>query len=534
MRYLNWTAAVSILVCALGCGERDKRLEASVNVVDVETLGGDLAYVQSSGTLQRINVMSDDPQPLTSQLTVRSGPRMLAKRPYTQGQQAIDELLIVSDGRSDSYGEVIDPPALTVVSAAGDTRIYELNQSGQQMRLSDDGQYAVLFNDPTRTTTDTLLTNRNEIAIVDLSHAPSSSAPQDPIIRTIDAVGGAPQGLFFANLKVGGQVIPFVLFSFPKGVSLTQLSDPTDPGHKVELAKWVPTIGSGFAPVQDIRFDSDAGKIYLRNLRSPDVQVLSAAASVDAPGKVDVSQNTLTVGQSAPTDFEVYSPSDGGTRLVATVGKSVAVVAADSNTVTTVPLSYTAENIYTFEGTSPKDNTSRRRALLYGTAQSGVSFVDLEDLEQKTTKAVQSVDLGANLASVLALPTLHNALLIFLTGGGIEVLDLQTRRWSPIGSDVSITASIADATLNRSWVTAPGDRRVGYLDFGDPSQLSLSIGEVKVDDPVAKFFRLDAGTTKRVIVTHNHVGGSLTFFDAVAPSRQSAKKLEGFLLSGLL
>ena len=534
MRYTNCAAIVVALSCALACGNRDARLEASVSVVGVEVLGGDLAYVQSSGVLQRVNVMQADPKPWSAKMSLRSGPRQLAKRPNAPGAAVVDELLVLADGRHDSYGEILETPALTVVPDIGDARVYELHQPGQQMKLSADGKYAVLFNDPQQAGTDTLLTNRNEIAIVNLSLPANSTTSENPSLRTIDAVEGTPQALWFANLSLGNETTPFVLFSFPKGVSVTKLSDATDVGHKINMANWVPTIGSGLAPVQDVRVDEKANKIYLRNLGSPDVQVLSVVAKPNSPGKVDVSQNTLTVGQTAPSDFDVYATDAGETRLVATVGKSVAVVAADSNTVTAVPLSYSADRIYRFDGASPKDATVRQRALLFSTTQSGVTFVDLEELEQKTSKAVQSVDLGATLASVLELPTLHNALLLFMAGGGIEVLDLQTRRWSPIGSDVAIEASIADPTQNRSWVTAPGDKRVGYLDFGDSSQLSLSIDEVRLDDPVVKFFRLDSGSTKRVVVTHDRVGGSLTFFDAVTPKRSSAKKLEGFLLSGLL
>ena len=544
-----WTA----LVCLIGCGGRDKQLEAGVEVKGVATLGEDLVYVQSSGVMQRIDVMAGDPKPQTTKTPIRSAPRTLAKRrpqptasnAATDGgvsQPTDDELLIVSDGRTDNYGQVVDKPALTRVKVDNEQDVYDLSQPGQLMRLSGDGNYAVLFDDPSQSASDTLLTNRNEIAIVDLRNPPGEGNPN---IRTLNAVGGSPQALWFAPLTVGSELKDFVLFSFPKGVSLRDLTVPDDLGHKLELGNWVPAAGSGAAPVADVQVDTKAAKIYLRNSVSADVQVLTVGPVTDANGQVvsdqvDVSQNTLTVGTSAPSDFRVYSrpdieqPDTTVTRLVATVGKAVAIVDADSNTVTTVAIPYTADRILTFDGTAPKDANTKHRALLYGAGQSGVTFVDLEDLEQKTTKALQGVDLGAALASVLQIPKLENSLILFLAGGGIEVLDLQTRRWSPIGSAASITATIADPSLNRAWVAIPGDKRVGYLDFGDPTDATLRIGEIKLDDPVSQFFRLDSGTDQRVIVTHEHVGGSLTFFDANKPARSTAKKLEGFLLSDLL
>ena len=541
-----WTA----LVCALGCGHRDPRLVGGVEVKGVATLGDDVVYVQSSGVMQRINVMVDDPKPETTKTAIRSAPRALAKRfqsPNDTTTQADagaspstgDELLIVSDGYTDNYGQVVEKPALTDVTVDNEVRVYDLNQPGQLMQLADDGAYAVLFDDPSQTQSDTLLTNRNEIAIVDLKNQPAAT---NPTIRTLDAVGGNPQALWFAKLTIkdiSSDPIPFVLFSFPKGISLSRL-DITDAGHKNELDSWVPGTGSSAAPVADVQVDTAAAKIYLRNSISSDVQVLSVTASADGTDGWDMSQNTLTVGTGAPSDFRVYSQPDVTqpdvtvTRLVATVGQSVAVVAADSNTVTPVPLAYKADRIITFDGPAPKDATSKHRAVLYGVGETGVTFVDLEDLEQKTTKALQAVDLGAALASVLQIPSLKNSLILFFAGGGIEVLDLQTRRWAPIGSDATITATIADQTLPRAWVAIPGTSALDILDFSDST--TLGIGEIKLDDPMSQFFRLDLASKSSVIVTHDHIGGSLTIFDARGnpPARSNAKKLEGFLLSDLL
>ncbi len=546
MRHITWAAVVSGFVCAMGCGSRDPQLETQATVVDVQTLGSDIAYVQSTGQLQRVNVMSDLPKPETTKSNVRSGPWKLAKRPQPADASVAEELLVLSNGLADAHGQVLEKPALTAVTVANEQRVYDLSQQNQLLRLSPNGKYAVLFDDPSAASSNALLTNENEIAIVDLSKDPASGDPGNPVIRTLDAVGGAPQELWFANLDSIGD---FVLFSFPKGVSLRQLNVANDRGHKIDLASWVPNAGSGARPVADAKVDSDTTnkdvrKIYLRNTASPDVQVISVTKDKDS-GAIGVSQNTLTVGSSAPSDFHVYSlPADPtaaitagvNTRLLATVGKQVAVVDADSNTVTAVPLGYAATRILPFTGTSPKDSSIKQRALLYAPDQAGVTFVDLEDLEQKTTKALQPLDLGEALGTVLQLQSLPNSLVIFLKSGGVEVLDLQARRWSPFGSNVTLTTTIADSTLYRTWVAAPGDNRIGYVDFGDPQSgsIALSIGNINLDDPIDKFFRLDSSSSHKAVVTHKRSGGLLTVFDATKPERSTAIKLEGFLLSHLL
>jgi|GEM_PF-2154965 len=547
MRLFPRFGFLTVLLISSACSTRDSQLESKIDVVGVAPLGGDLAYVQSSAVVQRLNVMGADPKPVTTKTAIRSNPRIVAKRAYLSTATPVDELMVVSDGTRDAYEQVLEAPALTVLDAQGNTRAYELAQSGQQLAQSPDGTFAVLFEDPKTTGNNALLSNPNEIAIVDLSKDPSSAGAVNPTIRTLDPVGGIPQAVWFARLKIAAQDRPFLLFSFPKGVSLIDPLNPTDPGHKIDLSNWVAT-STGSTPVAEAVVDPDAAKIYLRNVDSPDVQVISVTASAVGSGAVDLSQNTLTVGaispSSSPSSFAVYSQTDG-TRLVATVGSKVAVVAADSNTVATVQLPYPANHIFTFDGTAPKDGTVRHRAVLYQvpgpgiSAATGITFVNLEDLEQTTTKALQAVDLGSTglgstLVSILQLSSMPNSLLLFLQQGGIEILDLQTRHWSLIGSTVGITATVGDTMLNRAWVSASGVSRLGYLDFGPPSQPALTIGDVLLDNPIKSFFRMDKGDIDRVVVWHDQVGGAVTLLDAKIPVRPTAKRLEGFLLSDLL
>jgi hypothetical protein len=212
------------------------------------------------------------------------------------------------------------------------------------------------------------------------------------------------------------------------------------------------------------------------------------------------------------------------------------VVAPDSDTVTRVPLPFSATEILPFDAAAPSDPTVRHRALLYAAGQKGVSFVNLEDLESSTTQALQGVDLGASIGSVRQLPFMTDRLPIFLSGGGIDILDLVARHWSPINSDGPITLMIADSTRSRMWVTSPGETRIGFLDFGnDATQPTLTVNKkTQLDNPVQQFFRLDGANSSRIIVTHDQVGGAVTLLDAKKPDRSTAKKLEGFLFSDLL
>ncbi len=536
--------ALALLNC-LACGSRDSRLLGKVDVKGVAPLGTDLAYVQSSGVVQRLTVMDPNPQPKTIKVPIRSNPRLVLKRPY-EPTSPVDELLVVSDGRSDQYGQVIESPALTVLPSQGSNRVYKLVDPGQQMQVSDDGQFAILFNDPNYVDSTSLLTNPGEVAITNLS------ATSDPVIVSLGTVGGPPFAVWFLKLNIGTQALrPFALFAFPQGISLIDLSNPTDPGHKVPLTSWLPSggmnINSGFGVVSDPGSAEIPAEIYLKNNDSSDIEVLSVTPGLPtgdsgADNPVDISERKLTISSSAaPTAFAIYLLTSGTkqlTRLLATVGDSVASVTTDSDVVTNVPLSIPANQILQFSAAAPDDPNISPRALLYEENQPGVTFVNLEDLENSTIQALQTVDFGAPISSVLQLPNMLNQLLIILSGGGIDILDLVTRHWSPINSSVPITLMVADSIQNRLWVSGAGDNRIGYVDLGpiDATQPTLTIDKsTQLDNPVQQIFRMDSpGMISRVIVTHDQVGGAVTLLDATTPERSTAMKLEGFLLSDLL
>jgi hypothetical protein len=340
-------------------------------------------------------------------------------------------------------------------------------------------------------------------------------------------------------MDIAGVSRQLALFSFAGGISLMDLSKLQNPEVKeikMELPGWVPGAGSKSAPVSDVVVDANAAKIYLRNATSSNVMVISfqpidtSAQGDGGPGNdFQPSFNYLGV-TGVPSAFAVYSEGSVQ-RLVAAVGTNVVVVNSDTNTTTPVALQYSATQIMLFMGTSPTDNNAAQRALLYGTGQPGVSFIDLKNLEQTKTRAVQSVAFGATVGAVMQVPAMSHGLLLFFSSGGLGVLDLQTRHWSPIDSAIGIQAAIADPSKDKPWIWAatPNDKRVGYLALD-----TLQTGGITLDNQVEHFFRLDAAGLQKVAVTHDQVGGAVTIFDAQTPVRQTAHKLEGFLLSGIL
>jgi hypothetical protein len=516
-----------------GCGHRDKSIENAAEVVGVAQLGTDLAYVQSDGLIQRLNVLVADPKPVTAKVQTTTAPRLVVKRPSHDVSQ--DEMLVVADGSTDQHGQVQQAPSLTSVNAQGATKVYPLAARGQQMRTSDDGHFAILFQDPSYVDDKALLTNPGEVAIVDLLAAPE--AGKNPTIRNLDTVGGPPNSVSFPALTLapGGEPRAFAFFTFPNGASLIDLAKPTEPGHKLDLTGWVSAGGispnSGFA----MAAAPSGNELFLKTSSSQFVEVVSVVPSASNDGSVDVSLKQLTVGTVPPGAISVYSTSVAGTQLVATLGNQVALVDTDEDSVTAVSLPHAANQILMFQGASPNDTGVKQRALLYAAGQTGASFVDLESLASEQERALSAVEFGASISVVREVPFLQGQVLVFLANGGVDILDLTTRHWSPIDSPVALTLVVADDERNRVWVSAPGDERISFLDFGSGAQSTLTVNHtVQLDDPVQLLFRVGAAGNARVVVSHDEPGGAVTLLDAAAPQRATAQKLEGFLYSDLL
>ena len=522
------------MVCsASACSSRDSNLETSVTVVGVAPIGTDLAYVQSNGVVQRLNVLASDPKPVTSKVSTTSAPRLVVKRPSTSLTAPVDELLVVGDGKSNDYAEVLEPPALTALDSAGGMRVYPLVDPGQQMSISDDGRFAILFVDPSYNNSKPLLTNPAEVAIVDLEAGYQANV--NPTIRNIDTVGGPPNAVWFPELTVGTASQRYAFFTFPNGASLIDLANPTELGHKIPLTSWLSAGGISSASGFSMVAEPSGNEIYLKSNNSKNVEVVTVMPSATVSGDVDVSLKQLSVGSVAPGAISVYSNSSG-TQLVATLGSAVALVDTSEDSVTTAALTHLANQILMFQGASPEDTGIKQRALLYASGTTKATFVDLESFVSEPERALDPVEFGESISTIQQIEFLSGQVLVFLSGGGVDILDLTSRHWVPIDSPIALTLVQADKERSRVWVSAPGDKRIAYLDFGtntDQSTLTVK-SSVELDDPVRSFFRMGAAGSSRVVVNHGQAGGAVTLLDAVNPQRATAKKLEGFLFSDLL
>ncbi|MGE5784225.1 MAG: hypothetical protein ACM3ZE_06525, partial [Myxococcales bacterium] len=113
---------------------------------------------------------------------------------------------------------------------------------------------------------------------------------------------------------------------------------------------------------------------------------------------------------------------------------------------------------------------------------------------------------------------------------GIGTLDLESRRFRPLSSDVELSAPAIESDARRVWVgggAQNGASRIGYF-----APATLATESLLLDSAVQELFLFERDDMRRVVVSHESLLGEVTIVDAAKPSRSNATVLTGFLASG--
>jgi hypothetical protein len=458
--------------------------------------------------------MADKPLANAARIDTPAHPIMATKR------ASKDEVLVLCTGERDANGDWVEKPALVAIDAKHQKRTYTLSTPLTKMDLTPDGRYALLHTPSSDGNSGELLSNPNRVALVDLSAKASDS---NPVERTLKAPGSELTNVYlFDGVRIGGSERPVGLFTFGDGISIWDLSHP----ERAEIAS--EGLGSG-GNVNLVRIvaDADHGTFYLIQQWLTDLRVLN----LDNPvvGKENdfwPSWNQLPLDSNSAKDLVLYQDHDEPRVLVA-VSNQVRII--DSNDSRVVPINTSArvERLYSFEGAAPNDPTSKQRVLGWSSGASAFVFIDLADLESRGTRNMEVVEVGSVIRDVVPLSPLE--LIVSFVNGGIGVLDLQNRRFTPLTSTVELTSALIESGGKRVWVGARSDRQVGYF---EPETLQAS--SMRLDDPIQEMFLFEEDSKRRVVVAHDDPWGKVTIVDGAKLSRSNAKVVEGFLLDGVV
>ena len=534
-------SALNILALSAGCGKPNPVWTQSLAVLTPVAVTDGLVYVQPARSRAAIVDFS------ATTLQVRHaavGPNAI----LAQKRPGAAEVLVLSQGERGAPG--VAPVAATVTvldvspSHLNPPKVYAVGSPFNAMAVTPDGRYAVIHFQPTETLGQ-LLFNPNEIAVIDLTRAPSAATPANPLTdnpvrRTVRSFGGIPNRVVFAPPTIiAGSERRLAIVLSDAYITVLDLTQPDHIETTVRLT--LPEDARGIAPEQVLfDFDADRRTIYLRASLSNDIYVVRLAEEAAVMGSNDfrVSINQLAAGRS-PSDLALFGEGASRRLLVVSSGsREVRVVDTTSNAITTLALDAPVRRALLFNGPSPRDNMVSQRALLYSDAGSdgaqSVSFIDLTAIEQRGAQNIETVQLGRPIRLALPLPERNTVLFehsVTSAQGRLSLLDLHRRSTAPILAEVSLDRARFSSDRRLLWVAPQGIERVGFIDLNN-----FHPGEIRLDAAVTDVLPLpvEMGGRDRVVALHPDASGYVTLIDGTTPSRETALSSRGFLLTDAL
>jgi hypothetical protein len=515
---------LALLLCLLACGSHDESLDRPLDLMAPLALESTLVMVDKAAPQAFLLDTSQDPlptEPIVAELP--HGPTLATRR------NDHDEGLVLCLGRRADSEHEEEAASLVALEPNGTLRSYPLGNPFDRMEQSPDGQYAFLFKSK-EGTAERLLDNPNEVAVVDLDKQPKDESAVN--LRTLRSFGDSPDSVVFSPLMtIAGEERRLAVVLSGTNVTLLDLDHLDHRETTVQLA------GNGDAHVtpNQIVFNPGAPELYVRGNASADVFVFNLSPRAGDPMTEDGETRNdfrpfidqLGVGGN-PTDMALYDEDEGGKLLVLSDGRSASVVEASTSQVTSVALPDDARQVLLFNAPSPRDDEAAPRALLYTPGQNTLTFLDLEDLEDAGTRAIDTLELQHPVKSIV--PMLEeNRVLVLHDGQSVSLVDLAGRTAPPITSTVTLAGALFDSDKQRLWVGPPGQPYAAWfeLDTGDTR-------EVLLDHPIGELVPLfDSG---RLAIVHDDPLGLITVLDVDGdkPTRDDAREVRGFFAAGLL
>lgn len=507
MHKLLRLAAIGLSYCAAAaCGDQAER--EPVRVFDrPAALDEQVVWIDSnSNRALMLDVSDRTPEPHVARHAVAANPVLMTRR------HGHNELLLLARGESSGDG------VLSVLGPKGVDREYALGSRFNHLSQSSDGRFAFVRFGEDNNDSESLLFNPNEAAIVDLD----ADDDEGVTLRSLRALGSTIRGVEFSPpMEVAGETRRIAVVLFSSHVSLLDLNHPERPEYTVELS-----LGLDIK-LHQVRFSPDEQKIYLIGEQSNDIYVLTLLpAGSNRSNDFEPSRNQLGAG-ARPADMQLYKHDDE-TRLLAVSGNQALVIQSGSNRITSIPLQSPADRILLYEGSTPFDDDVEQRALLYQLGSSVLTFLDLDQVEERKTRNIELLSINGGVSQLTAL---DDNLVLLMRSNGLGMLDLAGRSASELSSQVDLSAAVPSLELNRLWIRPTGRSALAYLDF---SEERSTPGQVALDLPVADLLVFSNMERKRVVVTHSVEGGAVTILDAEDPAdTKESLTLRGFFYSNL-
>jgi hypothetical protein len=520
------TLAALALLATVGCDDDD---QASDGVsYQARTIEDGLFFAPTgAGDEQeaiQIDVSAGDPK--TSRLPLPGGGVTAVARPGTDGR----EVVVLTSGleavRTGKHKRPAIASSLLVFGHGGQLVRKDLQGRYTKLALSPDGRYGIAFG------TSAGLSVDNSAEIVDFS---SQAAP---VFIDLSLDARAPTSFTFS--APGSFTHKVAVAPQPNALQIIDLEHPEQGPISITL-----TAKSTLTPTQLVFADD---RMFVRSQGSAEIVVLQAIEIPQQVGRswqlapqelfaTNVVRDIAVTGSGASQrllaltgSLEVFDPAIGPTAKIDGLGNF--------------------SRILQFEGTSPIDQSSTKRAMLYGeqvardgvpsVASSQVAFVDLGDETAWTTRNVETVELGDTVLSLTPL-TKQKLALTRQSSTRAAVIDLQARTVRRLVLNEYDGSLLLDEGGAQPQLWARGTTgALGRVNLDDFSRIELpySFGSYGESDGDQSLLSIPSQQRRRLAVLQPARTGRVTFIDADATSgdaaAESALELLGIYLHDLL
>lgn len=501
------TAGLALLVTLAGCVERDARWEAPLTAEETVTVGE--ALVTRHEGLGALGVLR--PDDLSHRLIALGGaPRVMAASPGAEGVLALD------DHQAAIWAPLDGPP-----------RRYPVGVDFDRITFSPEGDRAVLSFSPEGGGDQPVISNPNQIAILDLT---DEAGPENPQIRTLRAFGGVPTALQIEDRRaVAGAARQLAWALSDRYVTLFDLLDPGAVERTVHL---VPE-GS----VSEVRPSAvllgevgGAPMAFVRAEESPSIYALSFAQA-PAPGEVPRPSLSLLVSGPRPTDMILADLPEGRRLLTVNAGDdSLSSLAPESGQSVRVSLDHDVTSIRTFPG------ESQQLALLWAPQGAQVSLVDLDRFERRRGQAVTTLALPGALVKLIPAPALDRALAWVRLATGqdqLVLLDLAEGTVVPLGINGELMDLHLDPISGQGYAAVRSGAVPGGFAVVGVDVLSEVVTATAVPAGPGSLHLVAGDEGPTLVVVHDDLLGKISRLPAAELGSAPFEVYSGFVLEGV-
>lgn len=490
MKSLRFITAAALLTVAAGC-DRDPGVETSESV----TLGTPIAVGDHL-------VQLDETRDTVWAFTPVGGER-LDQAAY-EFEEDVFALYPMPDGRL--LVLTAREPALYVVDLDEGTTSARvaLGAGYDAVTISPDARFVLAhFRQGSSGTDDSVLFTANQVTVVDLAGAePSASEFTLAGVQPSRFVYAPP--LTFTDATVQHH---FVVAIADNVVSLVDLTTDDEANRQRIIPLAEPgtsrrIVASGISFSPDDPTDPYDVTMYIVASGSPAVFEIDLLPADPATGRLIQPAINQISAAAAPTQIHAFEAGGRDKLLVTDSGASqLGVIDVATSSATIVRIDRLSSRAILWDAV--ESELVRPKALLWQPGQSIVYFADLTNIERQGSGAMRALPLGSAIESVELVEATgrRKAVVRYQGGGGLDVLDLDSRRAIAIPSRVQLAAF----RFAGDWLftVAPSTARLIAVDLVNDRPVEIEI--------VAPGLSLDL-VGDAIVVRHSDPFGWLTAY----------------------